>query len=147
MTKSLPVDRGEGEQMTLSANQPAISDPLMKRIAWRLAPLMIMIYIANQLDRANVGYAALTMNADLHMSTAQYGLATSLFFLGYILFEVPSNLCMHRYGARLWMTRILVSWGVLSSLTCLVGDRDVLRLLLHGAPTPTKTRFSLGHGS
>ena len=81
---------------------------------------MIVIYIANQLDRANVGYAALTMNAELHMSTAQYGLATSLFFLGYILFEVPSNLCMHRFGARLWMMRILVSWGALSSLTSLV---------------------------
>ncbi|HVE21394.1 MAG TPA: MFS transporter [Acidocella sp.] len=106
--------------MTVSVLKPAISDPLMKRIAWRLAPLMILIYIANQLDRANVGYAALTMNAELHMSTAQYGLATSLFFLGYILFEVPSNLCMHRYGARLWMTRILISWGALSSLTSFV---------------------------
>jgi len=100
--------------------KPAISDPLMKRIAWRLAPLMILMYIANQLDRANIGYAALTMNAELHMTAAQYGLSASLFFLGYILFEVPSNLCMHRYGARLWMTRILLSWGLLSSLTSFV---------------------------
>jgi sugar phosphate permease len=106
--------------MAPSVLKPAISDHLMKRIAWRLAPLMIAIYVANQLDRANVGYAALTMNADLHMSTAQYGLATSLFFLGYILFEVPSNLCMHRFGARLWIMRILVSWGLLSSLTSFI---------------------------
>jgi MFS family permease len=108
--------------MIVSVLKPAISDRLMKRIAWRLAPLMILIYIANQLDRANVGYAALTMNAELHMTTAQYGLATSLFFLGYILFEVPSNLCMHRFGARIWMMRILLSWGVLSSLTSFVPD-------------------------
>jgi ACS family tartrate transporter-like MFS transporter len=100
--------------------EPVITDRLMKRIAWRLAPLMILMYVANQLDRANIGYAALTMNAELHMTTAQYGLAASLFFLGYILFEVPSNLCMHRFGARTWMTRILLSWGLLSSLTSFV---------------------------
>ena len=108
--------------MDLGPRKPAISDRLMKRIAWRLAPLMIVMYIANQLDRANIGYAALTMNAELHMTTAQYGFAASLFFLGYILFEVPSNLCMHRFGARLWMTRILLSWGLLSSLTSFVPD-------------------------
>jgi MFS transporter, ACS family, tartrate transporter len=98
----------------------AISERLMKRIAWRLAPLMIIMYIANQLDRANIGYAALTMNAELGLTAAQYGLAASLFFLGYILFEVPSNLCMHRFGARVWMTRILLTWGIVSSLTSLV---------------------------
>jgi len=98
----------------------ALPPDLMKRIAWRLAPLMVLMYVANQLDRANVGYASLTMNAELGMTAAQYGLSASLFFLGYILCEVPSNLCMHRYGARRWMTRILVSWGLLSSLTSLV---------------------------
>jgi len=108
--------------MDIGALKPAISDRLMKRIAWRLAPLMIVMYIANQLDRANIGYAALTMNAELHMTAAQYGFAASLFFLGYILFEVPSNLCMHRFGARRWMARILLSWGLLSSLTSFVPD-------------------------
>jgi len=82
------------------------------------------MYVAAQLDRANVGYAALTMNAELGMSAAQFGLATSLFFLGYILFEVPSNLFMHRFGARRWMARILISWGVLSSLTSLVPNTE-----------------------
>jgi MFS family permease len=98
----------------------------MKRIVWRLAPLMVLMYVANQLDRANVGYAALTMNAELGMSAAQYGLSASLFFLGYILCEVPSNLCMHRYGARRWMTRILLSWGLLSSLTSFVPNANWL---------------------
>jgi len=99
---------------------------LMKRIVWRLAPLMVLMYVANQLDRANVGYAALTMNAELGLTVAQYGLSASLFFLGYILCEVPSNLCMHRYGARRWMTRILVSWGLLSSLTSFVPNAQWL---------------------
>jgi MFS transporter, ACS family, tartrate transporter len=105
--------------MATSFTPPAISDRLMKRVVWRLAPLMIVMYIANQLDRANVGYAALTMNAELGLTAAQYGLAASLFFLGYILFEVPSNLCAHRFGARVWMTRILLTWGTVSSLTSL----------------------------
>jgi MFS transporter, ACS family, tartrate transporter len=106
--------------MTTSSIPPAITDRLMRRIAWRLAPLMIVMYVANQLDRANIGYASLTMNAELGLTAAQYGLAASLFFLGYILFEVPSNLCAHRFGARVWMTRILLTWGTVSSLTSLV---------------------------
>ncbi|WP_250516292.1 MFS transporter [Caballeronia sp. INDeC2] len=104
----------------------ALPPALMKRIVWRLAPLMVLMYVANQLDRANVGYAALTLNAELGMTAAQYGLSASLFFLGYILCEVPSNLCMHRFGARRWMTRILVSWGLLSSLTSLVPNAQWL---------------------
>lgn len=101
-------------------SQAALPPELARRILWRLGPLLVLMYVAAQLDRANVGYAALTMNAELGMTAAQFGLSTSLFFLGYILFEVPSNLFMHRYGARRWMARILVSWGLLSSLTSLV---------------------------
>src|SRR5258708_35981476 len=106
--------------MDLGPRIPAISDRLMKRIAWRLAPLMIVMYIPNQLDRANIGYAALTMNAELHMTTAQYVVAASLFFLGYILFEMPCNLCMHRFGSRRWIAPILLVWGLASSLTSFV---------------------------
>ncbi len=79
----------------------ALPTDLMKRIVWRLAPLMVLMYVANQLDRANVGYAALTMNAELGMTAAQYGLSASLFFLGYILCEIPSNLCMSLWSASL----------------------------------------------
>ncbi|NUU04076.1 MFS transporter [Herbaspirillum robiniae] len=100
--------------------QSTLPPELTRRILWRLGPLLVLMYVAAQLDRANVGYAALTMNAELGMTAAQFGLSTSLFFLGYILFEVPSNLFMHRYGARRWMARILVSWGLLSSLTSFV---------------------------
>jgi MFS transporter, ACS family, tartrate transporter len=120
LTKIIPKYVTLRQSMATSFTPPAISDRLMKRVVWRLAPLMIVMYIANQLDRANVGYAALTMNAELGLTAAQYGLAASLFFLGYILFEVPSNLCAHRFGARIWMTRILLTWGTVSSLTSLV---------------------------
>lgn len=99
---------------------PSMPPEIARKISWRLGPLMILMYMANQLDRANIGYAALTMNQELGLSAAQYGLAASLFFIGYVLFEVPSNLCMYRFGARLWMTRIMVTWGIVSSLTCLV---------------------------
>lgn len=111
----------------MQATAPAAMPPdIARRIAWRLAPLMILMYMANQLDRANIGYAALTMNQELGMTASQFGLAASLFFLGYVLFEVPSNLCMYRFGARIWMTRIMLTWGVLSSLTCLVPNSQWL---------------------
>lgn len=99
---------------------PSMPPEIARKISWRLGPLMILMYMANQLDRANIGYAALTMNQELGLTAAQYGLAASLFFIGYVLFELPSNLCMYRFGARLWMTRIMVTWGIVSSLTCLV---------------------------
>lgn len=107
-------------------NVSSIPAELSRKISWRLGPLMILMYLANQLDRANIGYAALTMNGELGLTSAQYGLAASLFFLGYILCDVPSNLCLYRFGARLWMSRIMVTWGVLSSLTCLVPNAEWL---------------------
>ncbi|PWK38584.1 MFS transporter [Cupriavidus plantarum] len=105
---------------------PSMPPEIARKISWRLGPLMILMYMANQLDRANIGYAALTMNQELGMTAAQYGLAASLFFIGYVLFEVPSNLCMYRFGARLWMTRIMITWGIVSSLTCLVPNAQWL---------------------
>ncbi|WP_426217811.1 MFS transporter [Pseudomonas sp. DWRC2-2] len=113
---------------------PGLNPKLAKKICWRLAPLLMLMYIFNQLDRANVGYASLTMNQEIGISMAQYGIGTSLFFLGYILFEVPSNLCLHRFGARLWMTRIMITWGLISAATCLIQDVTWLYIV----------RFALG---
>lgn len=107
-------------------NEVAVSEQLASKIIRRLAPLMILMYVFNQLHRANVGYAALTMNAELGMTAAHFGLAVSFFYLGYILFEVPSNLIMHRVGARIWIARILFTWGLLSSLTGLVPSKEWL---------------------
>jgi MFS transporter, ACS family, tartrate transporter len=108
--------------MNLQDVNPTISARLMRKICWRLVPLMVVMYLISSLDRANIGYAALMMNKDLGMTTADFGIAAGLFYLGYILFQTPSNLALHRIGARVWIALILVAWGGMSSLTCIVPD-------------------------
>src|SRR5258708_21917792 len=98
--------------MTITDN----GDALMRRIMWRIMPLLIGMMLLAVIDRSNVGYAKLQMVQGLGMSETTYGLASSLFFIGYALFEVPSALAAHKFGARLWFARILVSWGVLTVL-------------------------------
>ena len=95
----------------------AIEQSTMRKVYWRLLPLAILTYFLCYLDRINVGFAALTMNKDLGLDAATYGLAAGAFFWGYFLFEVPSNLSLEKVGARLWIARIMVSWGILSGLT------------------------------
>ena len=89
----------------------------MKRVMLRLIPLLIVSYIVSYLDRVNIGFASLTMNRDLGLSSAVYGLGAGLFFVTYFLFEVPSNIMLHRVGARWWLARIMLTWGVLSGAT------------------------------
>jgi D-galactonate transporter len=91
-----------------------------RKVSWRLLPLLLICYLVAYLDRVNVGFAKLQMASDLHLSDAVYGLGAGIFFLGYFLFEIPSNLILHRVGARLWIARIMVSWGVISALTMFV---------------------------
>jgi MFS family permease len=91
-------------------------DVLMRRIMWRIMPLLTGMMLLAVIDRSNVGYAKLQMVTSLGMSETTYGLASSLFFIGYSLFEVPSALAAHRFGARLWFARILVTWGLLTML-------------------------------
>jgi ACS family tartrate transporter-like MFS transporter len=86
----------------------------MKSVLKRVVPLLIVCYIVSYLDRVNVGFAALTMNRDLGFSAAVYGLGAGIFFLTYFCFEVPSNLLLHRFGARRWIARIMFTWGLLS---------------------------------
>jgi ACS family tartrate transporter-like MFS transporter len=85
---------------------------VLAKAALRLIPLMGLLYVVSFLDRVNVSYAALTMNADIGLSASAYGLGAGIFFIGYFLFEVPSNLILHRIGARIWIARILVTWGL-----------------------------------
>jgi ACS family tartrate transporter-like MFS transporter len=106
-----------------------IKPQITRKVIWRLAPLLILLYVVNQLDRANVGYAALTMNRELGMSVSQFGFAAGLFYAGYILVAVPSNLMLARFGARIWMTRILVTWGIVASLTAFVDSAHTLYIL------------------
>ena len=90
---------------------------LWRKIGFRIIPLVGVAYIISYIDRANLGYIAKPMSADLDMTTAQLGLAAGLFFLGYVLVEVPSNMMLRRFGARLWISRIIVSWGIVTALT------------------------------
>src|SRR5579862_9984397 len=89
------------------------------KVYWRLLPLAILTYFLCYLDRINVGFAALTMNKDLGLDAATYGMAAGAFFWGYFLFEVPSNLILEKVGARIWIARIMISWGLLSGATAL----------------------------
>ena len=87
---------------------------ILAKAAWRLIPVMCLMYVVSFLDRSNISFAALTMNSDLGFSPEVYGRGAGIFFLGYFLFEVPSNLALEKVGARAWMCRIMVTWGLLS---------------------------------
>jgi ACS family tartrate transporter-like MFS transporter len=103
---------------------------------WRLMPFLFLAMVVNFMDRINVGYAALKMNADTGISPSMYGIGASIFFVGYILFEVPSNLAMEKFGARIWLARIMISWGIISGcMSLIVGPQSfyLLRFLLGAA--------------
>lgn len=91
-----------------------------RRVAFRLVPLLCVCYLAAYLDRVNVGFAKLQMLSDLQFSNTVYGLGAGIFFLGYVIFEVPSNLLLHKVGARVWIARIMITWGVLGGLMAFV---------------------------
>src|SRR5882672_12897954 len=108
-------------------------DAVFKKCAWRLIPFMALLYLANYIDRVNVGFAALTMNKDLGFSPAVFGLGAGIFFLGYSLFQVPANLVLVRIGARRWIFSILAVWGLISAGCAFVRGPTsfyVLRFLL-----------------
>ena len=95
-------------------------DAIFRRAAWRLLPLTLAMYVAAFLNRVNVGFAALTMNHDLGFTPEIYGVGAGIFFWGYFLFEVPSNLIMEKVGARRWICRIMLTWGLVSMATAFV---------------------------
>lgn len=86
----------------------------VRKITMRIIPFIFVLYIVNYIDRANIGYASLQMNAELGLTSQAFGLAAGLFFIGYFLFEVPSNVALAKFGARRWIARILVTWGILA---------------------------------
>lgn len=103
-----------------SAVENSIGHKTIRKLQIRLIPYLFLLYVVAMIDRVNISFAQLTMNRDLGLSTQQYGIAAGIFFIGYFLFEVPSNLMLHKVGARLWIARILLSWGLVASLTGLV---------------------------
>ena len=111
-------------------------DALYRRVSWRLMPFLFLCYVAAYLDRVNVGFAKLQMLNELRFSDTVYGIGAGIFFIGYFIFEVPSNLLMTRTGARIWIARIMISWGLISSALMFadsVASFYVLRFLLGAA--------------
>lgn len=103
---------------------------VMRKVAWRLSPFLGLLYFINYLDRTNIGFAAPHgMNDALGFTASTFGLASGLFFVGYLLLEVPSNLALHKFGARRWIARIMVSWGIVASIMAFAPNAGTMYLL------------------
>jgi ACS family tartrate transporter-like MFS transporter len=107
---------------------------IIRKLQFRLLPFLLALYVVAFIDRINLGFAALTMNRELAITSQQFGFAAGIFFWGYFLFEIPSNLILHRIGARVWIARILITWGAVATLTGFVQSANQLYL----------ARFALG---
>ncbi|EYS88561.1 MFS transporter [Cupriavidus sp. SK-4] len=124
--------------MTTTAVNPGVSDAAFedatyRKVSWRLVPFLLLCYVVAYLDRVNVGFAKLQMLNDLQFSETIYGLGAGIFFIGYFLFEVPSNVILHKVGARIWIARIMITWGAISAAMMFVTTPTmfyVLRFLL-----------------
>ncbi len=117
---------------TLSPEQQ-LEAATMRRVSWRLMPFLLAAYLIAYIDRVNVGFAALQMNKAVGLDPKTYGLGAGIFFIGYFIFEVPSNLALQRFGARTWIARIMITWGLVSGAFALIGGPTsflVLRFLL-----------------
>ncbi len=108
----------------------------MRKVMWRLPPLMALMFLINQLDRVNVSFAALTMNRDLGLTALDYAWGAGIFFIAYFAFEIPSNLILERVGARRWIARIMITWGLVSGMMAMVVGQNsflAVRFLLGAA--------------
>lgn len=117
-------------------NSDSISRDTIRRIYWRIMPFLILCYIVAFLDRVNVSFAALHMNGDLGFTAYVYGFGAGIFSVGYFIFEVPSNLALHKVGARIWIPRIMITWGLISAGFAFVYNENsfyVMRFLLGAA--------------
>lgn len=117
----------------MSSKDAAFEDAIYRKVSWRIVPFLLLCYVVAYLDRVNVGFAKLQMLNDLKFSETVYGLGAGVFFIGYFLFEIPSNVILHRVGARLWIARIMITWGLISAAMMFVTTPTmfyVLRFLL-----------------
>ncbi|MCJ2126844.1 MFS transporter [Methylobacterium sp. J-077] len=122
-------------QGVMTLVEPSIDETtrVYRKVTWRLVPVLFACYVAAYLDRVNVGFAKLQMLSDLQFSETVYGLGAGIFFVGYFLFEVPSNMILHKVGARIWIARVMLSWAVISAAMMFVTSPMlfyVLRFLL-----------------
>jgi ACS family tartrate transporter-like MFS transporter len=123
MSATMPMDRTQ-------------EAAVMRRVSWRLMPFLLAAYLICYIDRVNVGFASLQMNKAVGIDTKTYGLGAGIFFVGYFILEVPSNLALERFGARTWIARIMITWGAVSAACALIGGPTsflILRSLLGAA--------------
>ena len=106
--------------MAIAESTQTIERRTIAKVSWRLLPLVALAYCIAYIDRSNISFAALTMNKDLGFSAYIYGWGAGIFFFGYFLFEIPSNLVLEKIGARIWIARIMITWGIISALTAFV---------------------------
>lgn len=110
-------------------NSRLAEEALVRRLAWRLMPLLVLLFFSAFLSRQNVGFAKLHMLADLSISEAAYGFGASLFFIGYVVFEIPSSMALQRYGARFWMALMVLSWGLITLALALTSSTLMFYML------------------
>jgi len=123
--------------MTLQTQAPPVGalpartaeDRAYAKVFWRIVPFLMLCYVVAYLDRVNVGFAKLQMSSELGLSEAAYGIGAGIFFIGYFLFEVPSNVIMNRVGARMWIARIMVTWGIISAAFMFTSSETVFYVL------------------
>lgn len=111
----------------------SIGTKTVQKLRLRILPFVLVLFVVALIDRNNIGFAALTMNKALAVSSQQFGLVFGVFFFGYFVFEIPSNLLLHKIGARVWISRILISWGIVATITSLmhtVHQLYIVRFLL-----------------
>ncbi|MCG5481464.1 MAG: MFS transporter, partial [Ensifer alkalisoli] len=107
----------------------AVEDRAYAKVFWRIIPFLMLSYMVAYLDRVNVGFAKLQMSSELGLSEAAYGIGAGIFFIGYFLFEVPSNVILNRVGARVWIARIMITWGAISAAFVFTTSETVFYVL------------------
>ncbi|MDZ5111259.1 MFS transporter [Pseudomonas putida] len=113
----------------MNNNNTVDEQATVRKVTLRIIPFMFLLYIVSYLDRANIGYAALEMNKELALTSEAFGFISGIFFIGYFLFEVPSNVMLNKYGARVWIARILVTWGAIAAATAFAQTANQLYVL------------------
>ena len=127
-----PIERTDKSVFEAASSEPLV-EATYSRVTRRLLPFLFLCYVVAYLDRVNIGFAKLQMAGDLHFSETVYGAGAGIFFIGYFLFEVPSNIMLARFGARKWMARIMLTWGIISGMTAWVSSTHgfyIVRFLL-----------------
>nr|WP_249803584.1 D-galactonate transporter [Bradyrhizobium sp. 21] len=129
-SRSADITRKPGQEARVASE---IQTRVLRKITWRIVPFIMLLYFVAFIDRVNIGFASLTMNKDIGLSPTVYGFGAGIFFWGYFLFEVPSNIILHKVGARIWIARVMITWGIVSAAMAFVQGPTsfyVLRFLL-----------------